>query len=85
MRATWLAALREAILSGADLRADPYLAPHADWAENLIGRHSFTENNAESILQQEVGAVFMGVLEDAGVYKPTPEGQKAFLRKAQIS
>ena len=31
-------------------------------------------------LQQEVGAVFAQVLEHAGVYKRTPEGQAAFLR-----
>ena len=75
-----LSALRESILSGADLRADPALAPHADWAEALMARCSFTADNTESILRQEVGAVFMGVLEDAGVYKRTPEGQNAFLR-----
>jgi UDPglucose--hexose-1-phosphate uridylyltransferase len=31
-------------------------------------------------LKREVGAVFCRVLEDAGVYKRTPEGQAAFLR-----
>jgi UDPglucose--hexose-1-phosphate uridylyltransferase len=36
--------------------------------------------NVESILQQEVGAVFCGVLEDAGVFKRTEEGRAAFLR-----
>ena len=31
------------------------------------------------ILMQETGRVFTEVLEDAGVYKRTEEGQKAFL------
>lgn len=32
------------------------------------------------ILRDEIGKVFMQVLEDAGVYKRTPEGKSAFLR-----
>ena len=32
------------------------------------------------ILQEEVGQVFVHVLEDAGVYKCTPEGREAFRR-----
>ena len=75
-----LALLKDAILSGRDLRADETLQKHADWAEALQGRYTFTPENTEQILQQEVGAVFMQVLEDAGVYKRTPAGQSAFLR-----
>ena len=75
-----LEALRLAILSGADLRADPRTASHADWAEELKTRYPFTEDNAEAILQKEVGAVFTQVLEDAGVYKRNEAGKAAFLR-----
>jgi UDPglucose--hexose-1-phosphate uridylyltransferase len=39
-----------------------------------------TDCNVLAILKQEVGKVFCGVLEDAGVYKRTPEGKAAFLR-----
>ena len=35
-------------------------------------------SNVEKILQDEVGLVFSKVLEDAGVYKRTPEGMAAF-------
>ena len=75
-----LALLKDAILSGRDLRADETLQKHADWAEALQGRYTFTPENTEQILQQEVGAVFMQVLEDAGVYKRTPAGPAACLR-----
>ena len=34
------------------------------------------------ILRTEIGHVFAQVLEDAGVYKRTPEGRAAFLRFA---
>ncbi|MEI3188313.1 MAG: UDP-glucose--hexose-1-phosphate uridylyltransferase [Lachnospiraceae bacterium] len=36
--------------------------------------------NIDEILRQEIGKVFVQVLEDAGVYKCTPEGREAFLK-----
>ena len=69
-----------ALVRGDDLRRDEALAKHADWAEDLKSRHVFTAENAEDLLRQEVGAVFATVLEHAGVFKRTPEGQEAFLR-----
>ena len=77
---TELASLRVAMLEGRDLRADPALAAHADWAEDILRRREFTAENAEAVLREEVGHVFMLVLEHAGVYKRTPEGRAAFLR-----
>ena len=75
-----LAALKEAILSDADLRADAQLEKHADWVDELKERHSFTAENISSILDMEVGYVFEQVLEDAGVYKRDEAGQTAFHR-----
>ena len=72
-----------ALVRGDDLRADETLAKHADWAEELKTRHVFTAENARELLRQEVGAVFATVLEHAGVFKRTPEGQEAFLRFIQ--
>ena len=77
---TELAALRDALLQGGDLRADPQLSHHADWAEEILARRSFTAENAEAVLREEVGAVFLRVLEDAGVFKRDAAGQAAFLR-----
>ncbi len=71
--------LAGAILAGADLRADERLAKHADWVDTLKTRYVFTADNAMDILKQETGRVFSQVLEDAGVYKRTPEGHAAFL------
>ena len=77
-----LEALREAMLEGRDLRAEASLAQHADWAEDILRRRDFNEANARDVLREEVGAVFMGVLEDAGVFKRDRQGQEAFLRFA---
>ena len=76
-----MASLQEAVLSGADLRADETLAKHADWAEAFLPKYeSVTKENIEGIIQKEIGLVFSEVLEDAGVYKCASEGRAAFLR-----
>ena len=76
---TELAALREAILSGADISADETLAKHAKWVEEIRSRREFTEENTMDILLEETGRVFSAVLEDAGVYKCTAEGRERFM------
>ena len=77
-----LGTLAEAILSCADIRADGRIAKHADWADELRGKYRFTPENIHGILENEVGAVFEQVLEDAGVFKRTESGRAAFLRFA---
>ncbi len=73
-----LSDLAEAIVSGADIRADAVLEKHADWVDELKGKYTFTAENALDILLQETGKVFSGVLEDAGVYKCDENGRRAF-------
>ena len=80
---TELKELEDALVSGGDLYATPTLASHAAWAEELKARHVFTADNAEEILRQEVGVVFMKVLEHAGVFKRDEAGRAAFLRFAE--
>lgn len=71
--------LAEAILSGADLRRDEALEKHADWVEEFLPNYKdVNKDNIMDILHKEIGDVFMQVLEDAGVYKRTAQGQAAF-------
>ena len=57
------------------------LKKHGDWVDEFLpGYERITRENVHEILQDEVGKVFARVLEDAGVYKCTPEGRKAFGR-----
>ena len=71
--------LADAILAGADIRRDEVLEKHADWVEEFLPKYdNVTRENVTDILHKEIGYVFMQVLEDAGVYKRTPEGQAAF-------
>ena len=75
-----LTELAAAVAEGKDIRADAVLEKHADWVDSLKKQYTFTADNALDVILQETGKVFAGVLEDAGVYKRTPEGQTAFER-----
>ena len=62
--------------------ADEVLAKHADWVrETILPKYSdINAENVTEIIRTEIGHVFAGVLEDAGVYKWTEEGHAAFLK-----
>lgn len=72
-------ALKHAMLTGGDLRANEKIAPHADWAEEILKKYpDINEGNIDKILQDEIGIVFSKVLEDAGVYKDDETGKAHF-------
>ncbi|HFI0419344.1 TPA: UDP-glucose--hexose-1-phosphate uridylyltransferase [Streptococcus suis] len=65
-------------LLGQDSQVAAY---HQPWADKLKVEHpDVTEETAEEIIRASVGQIFARVLEDAGVYKRTSEGQAAFMR-----
>lgn len=76
-----MADLKEAVLAGRNLRDSEELEKHADWVEEFLPKYEkIDESNIDGIIEKEIGLVFMEVLEDAGVYKRTEEGMKAFDR-----
>ena len=76
-----MALLKDAILTGSDLEKDEVLQKHAEWVAEFLPSYSeINGENIDEILRQEIGKVFVQVLEDAGVYKCTPEGREAFLK-----
>lgn len=78
---TEMEGLADAILNKKDIRADETLEKHGDWAEEFLPEYpQINEENVMDILKAEIGKVFVKVLEDAGVYKNTPEGRQAFHR-----
>lgn len=62
------------------VRSDPVLEKHADWAEEFCSRRTVNADNVHDVIRDEIGKVFAKVLEHAGVYKRTPEGEAAFDR-----
>lgn len=77
-------ALAKAILAEEDIHIDEMLGKHADWVEEFLPKYEAasrdTKEKLMKIFQKEIGDIFMQVLEDAGVYKRTPEGRLAFDR-----
>lgn len=68
-----------AYLVGEDVLVADY---HQEWADELKGSHPglTDKDQALEIVQESVGKIFARVLEDAGVYKQTEEGQAAFMQ-----
>ena len=66
-------------LSAADQES---LEKHLPWIERMQKKYGVVAeaDKAEAIVKREVGEIFSLVLEDAGVYKNTPEGIAAFDR-----
>ncbi|WP_270742921.1 UDP-glucose--hexose-1-phosphate uridylyltransferase [Streptococcus constellatus] len=68
----------EEFLLGQREEVAPY---HQAWADQLKAHHpDATLESAQTIVRASVGRIFKRVLEDAGVYKRTKEGQTAFMR-----
>ena len=62
-----------------ELLGNETLAIHGDWYQELKKQHP-TPDTVEQMIRDSVGTIFSEILENAGVYKRTPGGEKAFLR-----
>ena len=68
--------LAEYITEGKEIGSNEKIEKHADWVEEFKPKYeNITKENVVDILKKEIGNVFVQVLEDAGVYKCTPEGR----------
>lgn len=77
--------LGEYLVAGKDVASEETLQKHETWAKAIVEKCKaqnivITAENVNDILQEEIGQVFVHVLEDAGVYKTTAEGREAFRR-----
>lgn len=59
------------------------LAPHAEWYKKLCERTDITAGNCADILREETGKIFVGCLEDCGVFARTADGAEGFDRFVQ--
>ncbi|MBU5468768.1 UDP-glucose--hexose-1-phosphate uridylyltransferase [Falcatimonas sp. MSJ-15] len=73
--------LKDYIVNKKDIESNEKIAKHAEWVYEFSKKYdSINSENVESILREEIGLVFLKVLEDAGVFKQTEEGIRAFTR-----
>ncbi len=80
---TEMADLEAAVLRGDDIRKDEVLSKHADWLDGFKSRIDEDPSKIHEIIQDEIGKVFMQVLENAGVYKRDEKGMAGFDRFVQ--
>ncbi|MFH5836113.1 UDP-glucose--hexose-1-phosphate uridylyltransferase [Proteiniclasticum sp. C24MP] len=65
--------------------ADETLNKHGDFAKRILEENqSIDSTNALDILYQEIGKVFMNVLENCGVFKKDEDGEKAFQKCFEV-
>lgn len=76
-----LIAVKECILANTSLRDNELTYKHADWVDKICKNYDIIDkDNIDSIINHEVGTVFLNCLIDAGVYKRNEQGREAFLR-----
>ena len=72
--------LKTCILNGENIAENEKISSHAEWVKEFLPKYKIDEKNIDSILQKEIGLVFLQVLKDSGVYKQTSAGISAFER-----
>lgn len=75
-----IAAMEEAILNGDDISQIDSISHHAEWVDEWIGNYTISRDTIHEIIQKEIGLTFSEILECAGVYKRTKDGEAAFNR-----
>ena len=73
--------IEDAILNGQDASKNEKIASHSEWINEIKAKYQdITGENIRSILEYEIGKVFLDVLCDAGVYKRDESGMNAFIK-----
>ncbi len=73
--------LKEAILTGKQIAGIEEIEKHSDWVQEFLPKYdNVNKDNITHILYNEIGKVFVKVLEDAGVYKRDKAGKEGFMR-----
>lgn len=68
------------ILENKDIKENKQLSKHLEWIESFKNNYKINKNNIDEIFENEIGKVFLRVLEDSGVFKRDEQGQQAFIK-----
>ena len=73
--------LKDYIVENKDILSCEKIEKHNNWVNSFINNYSnISRDNIENIIENEIGKVFIKVLEDAGVYKCNDTGRKSFMK-----
>ena len=79
---TELESIKSYILNN-DSVLSPELEKHQDWINEMKKHYTFNSENIDAILKDEVGHIFMELLEDCGVFKQNEVGISEFTKFLQ--
>ncbi len=72
--------IKEALLQGKDPEKIEEIIPHAGWMAQIRSKHpDMNEGNIDDIIKDEIGLVFLQVLEHCGVYKDNKDGHTGIM------
>ena len=77
---TEIESMKSYLLNGKE---DESIEKHRSWLDDIKKRYQINKDNVQSIVEKEIGLVFVKVIEDAGVYKQTPIGIEQFKKFIQ--
>lgn len=69
--------MREYLVSNDEKHGEK-LASHIEWLKEIKARREVNFENAEDVVKEEIGKVFLNVLEHCGVFKLDEKGSNAF-------
>ena len=76
--------LKNAIINHIDYTSYKELDKHNKWIKHLLKTYTFNSSNIDEILRNEVGSIFVKILENAGVFKQNEKGKAAFIEFAKL-
>lgn len=72
--------LKDCLLENKPLEEHESLIKHVEWVNQFKDNYPITKDNIDHIIEQEIGKVYLKVLEHAGVFKRDEAGKAAFSR-----
>jgi UDPglucose--hexose-1-phosphate uridylyltransferase len=73
---TEMAFVKTFLLNGTPLPEEAI--KHKEFAEKMLNKYAIHKENVDEIIEQEIGQVFVSILEDSGCFKQNKEGISAF-------
>lgn len=77
---TEMETLADALVNNSSIEDVEEIAKHSEWAKELKEKYTFTKENVNQIIEDEIGKAFATILEHAGVYPVTEQGRANFMK-----
>lgn len=72
--------LADYIVSGKDIKENELISKHSEWVNGFLPKYTITRDNVMEVLEKEIGILFVGILENTGVFKCDEKGRAAFVK-----